>query len=544
MTRVVVEPETALRRGAGGRSEPHVPLQRRARSLFDACFSALLPAVVSNPHTHTHNTQRPTATLLLLLPLAASLATAQRLDDSTKLTAPRGPAAPAPRFLLGYNMGNVRFLPFARAPLNHTADQLRAMIHDALDDMADSGANAVRFWLHIDGSTNPEFGPDGLVSGVSLDTVNDLKWFLQAAYDRGLAVVLSLWSHDILAVRSTNSQANRDRALRIIEDETALDAYIQKALIPLLQDLGGSTLKGAPSGASALDAVWAWETMNEPEGAATDLEFYKNYMYDLADGEYVYENPPVYDAQPKRAVDFQNISFIMEAGGYIEPVEGDASKARYNGPHFLKTEGGKTAGLNEPLYRDVLAQFNSDFSYLENQIRSHNLTTVGTTSDKLARFHNRIAGAIHRAAPGKRRRKKGKEGVRPRPPPPQLTPSPLTNTGSLVTAAAHSINYVSNRPNLKVEPWRPPARNLYADDVLVSAGGDADGTLDFYQAHTYPVWSDASDEYNARIVPFAQAKSYWQLDKPLLIGEFWNAVGGAGEGSLTADAWYRLFEDG
>jgi len=106
------------------------------------------------------------------------------------------------------------------------------------------------------------------------------------------------------------------------------------------------------------------------------------------------------------------------------------------------------------------------------------------------------------------------------------------------------MNYVCGRPDLKVEPWRPPARNLYADDVLVAAGGDADGTLDFYQVHTYPVWSDAKDEYNAWIMPFARPKSFWQLDKPLLVGEFWNAVGGAGEGSLTADAWYRLFEDG
>lgn len=113
--------------------------------------------------------------------LALTAATAQRLDDATKLTAPRGPAAPAPRFLLGYNLGNVRFLPFARAPLNHTADELRSMLLDALDDMADAGANAVRFWLHIDGSTNPEF-TDGLVSGMSLDTVNDLKWFLQGEW--------------------------------------------------------------------------------------------------------------------------------------------------------------------------------------------------------------------------------------------------------------------------------------------------------------------------------------------------------------------------
>ena len=208
---------------------------------------------------------------LVLLLLLAAAASAQRLDDSTKLTT-AGPPGPGgkrdPRFLLGYNLGNVRFIPFARAPLAHTPDDLRAMLLDALDDMADAGANAVRFWLHIDGSTNPEWspGPDARVTGLSLETVNDLKWFLQAAADRGIAVVLSLWSHDILAVRQTNSMANRDRALALVEDEGALDAYIRNALVPLLQDLGGSTLKGAGPGATMLDAVWAWETMNEPEG--------------------------------------------------------------------------------------------------------------------------------------------------------------------------------------------------------------------------------------------------------------------------------------
>ena len=124
-------------------------------------------------------------------------------------------------------------------------------------------------------------------------------------------------------------------------------------------------------------------------------------MYILApDGNYTYENPPTYDAAPKRAVDYQNISFLTTQGGYIGPLPGDPSKAAYAGPHFLKTEGGSLAGLNEPLYRDVFAQFNSDFPFLIDQVQNHGLTTKGATAANLARFHNRIAGAIHRAAPG------------------------------------------------------------------------------------------------------------------------------------------------
>lgn len=114
----------------------------------------------------------------------------------------------------------------------------------------------------------------------------------------------------------------------------------------------------------------------------------------------MYENPASYDAQAKRAVDYQSIAFLEKEGGYLGPVAGDASKARFDGPHFVKKERGVDSGVNDFMYRDVFAQFNSDFSYLVDACAHHNLTTRGVTEADLARFHNRLAGAIHRAAPG------------------------------------------------------------------------------------------------------------------------------------------------
>lgn len=57
--------------------------------------------------------------------------------------------------------------------------------------------------------------------------------------------------------------------------------------------------------------------------------------------------------------------------------------------------------------------------------------------------------------------------------------------------------------------------NHYSDECLRAAGGEEDGIIDFYQIHTYSWegrWSN-----NA---PFVKSAYDYQLDKPLVIGEF------------------------
>jgi hypothetical protein len=344
---------------------------------------------------------------------------------------------------------------------------------------------------------------------------------LQSAADNDIAVVLSLWSHDILAVRRTNSVANRDRAVRLLEEPAALQAYLDTALTPLVADLAASPLPGHP-GRTYADAVWAWETFNEPEGCATDLEFYKNYMYEVETSTpatpYWYLNPAKFEGEPKRTVDYQNITYIAHTprGGFLGADPADPARALYAGPRFVMRDapGKPVVGLNEYMYRDVFAQFNSDYEFLMDGVLNRNLTTVGTTAAHLARFHNRLAGAIHRAAPGAK-----------------------------VTTAAHSLPYTTDAP-LHIQAYRKPAVNLYSDAALIAAGGDPDGTLDFYQAHTYPDWGDAKDVFNRDLMPFGQPASRYALDKPLLIGEFWDAANGTGEGSLNAVNWAGLADRG
>lgn len=56
--------------------------------------------------------------------------------------------------------------------------------------------------------------------------------------------------------------------------------------------------------------------------------------------------------------------------------------------------------------------------------------------------------------------------------------------------------------------------NYYRDDRLISAGGDTNGTLDFYMVHYYD-WAGGTNRS-----PFQHDASIWGLDKPLVVAEF------------------------
>ncbi len=59
----------------------------------------------------------------------------------------------------------------------------------------------------------------------------------------------------------------------------------------------------------------------------------------------------------------------------------------------------------------------------------------------------------------------------------------------------------------------PKYKNYYTDARLIEAGGDKDGTLDFYSVHYY----DWAGEVQS---PFHHDASFWKLDKPLVMAEF------------------------
>lgn len=81
-------------------------------------------------------------------------------------------------------------------------------------------------------------------------------------------------------------------------------------------------------------------------------------------------------------------------------------------------------------------------------------------------------------------------------------------------------------------------RNYYRDDRLVDAGGDEQGTLDFYSVHYYE-WAGTAQS------PFHHDRSVWALDKPIVVGEFF--LGGSHDGGdgnpdrVYGVAWQDLY---
>ncbi len=232
----------------------------------------------------------------------------------------------------------------------------------ALDEVKAAHGNTLRWWLHTNGSASPVYGDDGKVTGLGEHDVEKLQRAADLAYERGVLLLPTLWSHDMMNdQQGVPTEANR----KLIEDPEYTQAYIDNALIPLV-----TALKGNPG-------IVAWEIFNEPEGTTRDF------------------------------------------GGWTDEL---------------------------------------------------------TDMRSIQQFINSLAGAIHR-----------------------------TDPDALVTNGSWSMRALTDVGSMK---------NYYTDAELIAAGGDPDGTLDFYQVHYYP------QNFGNDLNPFSHPYAYWQLDKPLIVGEF------------------------
>ena len=124
-----------------------------------------------------------------------------------------------------------------------------AAFRTMFDTVRARGGNVMRFWLHTNGTSSPAFDAGGLVTGPGNGTIADLQAILDLAWERRVGLLLCLWSFDML--RISNGSTATGRAMRMLTDTTALSAYIDNALIPMV-----TALRRHPG-------IVAWEVFNE-----------------------------------------------------------------------------------------------------------------------------------------------------------------------------------------------------------------------------------------------------------------------------------------
>jgi len=144
------------------------------------------------------------------------------------------------------------------------------------------------------------------------------------------------------------------------------------------------------------------------------------------------------------------------------------------------------------------------------------------TMEDVQRFVNLTAGAIHRTDPEALVTNGTWSFIaltdEPRPAAKAEEPESLTEAELAEAQRVLSRKFRSDVSRAEAKQFVQQLRaqtdkNYYTDDRLINAGGDPDGTLDYYNVHYYE-WGGTD------ISPFHHDKSQWGLNKPVVVGEF------------------------
>jgi endo-1,4-beta-mannosidase len=120
-------------------------------------------------------------------------------------------------------------------------------------EVAKAGGNSVRWWVHCDGRSTPEFDNSGMVTGLDPEFFVHFDAILNSAAQRGILLMPVLWSFDMANDNTGGAGPYGGKHITLITDSACTRSYIDNCLIPLVKRY------------EKHPALLAWEICNEPE---------------------------------------------------------------------------------------------------------------------------------------------------------------------------------------------------------------------------------------------------------------------------------------
>lgn len=187
---------------------------------------------------------------LVLLGFTANL---KAMPAGSRITLPSGKSI----FVSGMNLAWKNFAgDVGDTPLNES------YFNTAMKQVADSGGNCMRVWLSTNGTNDPKYGSNGLVSGPGSQTINNIKKMLKIAQDNNILLMPVLLTHNW--VEKSINPTILSNNIKMLTTESGLQAYIDNYLKPVVTAIGNH-----PN-------LLCWEVYNEPEGMVDGWSSPKN----------------------------------------------------------------------------------------------------------------------------------------------------------------------------------------------------------------------------------------------------------------------------
>jgi hypothetical protein len=121
------------------------------------------------------------------------------------------------------------------------------------------GVNCVRWWVHCDGRSSPEFNDSGYVTGLDATFLTDFEDILARGQTHHVMVMPCLWSFDMTKDNTGGAGKYGGKHSDLIRSTLKTQSYIDNALVPMV-----TRFANTPN-------LFAWEIINEPEWSVSDI---------------------------------------------------------------------------------------------------------------------------------------------------------------------------------------------------------------------------------------------------------------------------------